>query len=51
MAVPVRDMGGAVVAAINVSTHASRVGADELRERCLGPLTAAARELSLALPV
>jgi IclR family pca regulon transcriptional regulator len=50
LAVPVRDLGGHVAAALNVSTHASRVPADELVKRCLPPLLAAAQELSLALP-
>ena len=30
-AVPIRDASGAVVAAMNVSTHASRVNMEELR--------------------
>jgi len=47
IAVPVRDATGRVVAALNVSTHASRVGAAELRSRCLPPLVVAAHELSM----
>jgi IclR family pca regulon transcriptional regulator len=50
MAVPVRDQSGNVVAALNISTHASRVPAEELKIRCLPPLLAAAQELTLALP-
>ena len=50
MAVPVRDMGGNVVAALNISTHASRVPVDELETRCLPVLSAAAHELVLAVP-
>ena len=50
MAVPVRDLRGNVVAALNISTHASRIPAEELKTRCLPPLLAAAQELTLALP-
>jgi IclR family pca regulon transcriptional regulator len=50
MAVPVRDVSGNVVAALNISTHASRVTADELETRGLPALLAAAQELTLALP-
>lgn len=50
MAVPVRDLSGRVVAALNVSTHASRVSAKDLETRCLPPLAAAAQELAMALP-
>lgn len=50
MAVPVRDLSGHVVAALNVSTHASRVSAKDLETRCLPPLAAAAQELAMALP-
>ena len=50
MAVPVYDMGGNVVAALNISTHASRLPADELQARCLPVLLGAAQELTLALP-
>jgi IclR family transcriptional regulator, pca regulon regulatory protein len=50
MAVPVRDMSGNVVAALNISTHASRVTAEELETRGLPALLAAAQELTLALP-
>jgi IclR family pca regulon transcriptional regulator len=50
LAVPVRDLSGRVVAALNVSTHASRVACDELRTRCLPVLQAAARDLAQGLP-
>lgn len=50
MAVPVRDMRGNVVAALNISTHASRVTAEQLQRRCLPALLSAAQELTLALP-
>jgi IclR family pca regulon transcriptional regulator len=50
IAVPVRDLAGNVVAALNVSTHASRVGATELRSRCLHALRGAAQELAMMLP-
>lgn len=50
MAVPVRDFAGGVVAALNVSTHASRVPRDELVDRCLPALAAAARALVMPVP-
>jgi len=49
MAVPVRDMSGNVVAALNISTHASRVPADELQASYLPALTSAAQELAFSL--
>jgi IclR family pca regulon transcriptional regulator len=49
IAVPVRDLSGRVVAAMNISTQASRVPAAELARRFLPELTAAAQELSLLL--
>ncbi len=50
IAVPVRNVVGAVVAAMNVSTQASRVSRRELLERCLPVLQAAAEKLSSQLP-
>lgn len=50
MAVPVRDARGNVVAALNVSTHASRIGVLDLQARCLPVLRDAAQELSHAVP-
>ncbi|WP_214411298.1 IclR family transcriptional regulator domain-containing protein [Sphaerisporangium fuscum] len=41
IAVPVRDRTGAVVAAVNVSMHASRRSAEQAREQVLPPLRAA----------
>jgi IclR family pca regulon transcriptional regulator len=50
IAVPVRDLGGRVVAAMNISTQASRVSVAELSRRFLPELNAAARELQSLLP-
>lgn len=50
MAVPVRDPSGNVIAALNISTHASRITAEDLKTRCLPALLGAAQELTLALP-
>jgi IclR family pca regulon transcriptional regulator len=50
LAVPVRDLRGAVVAAVNVSVHASRVPPGNLVRRCLPELRRAADELSPAMP-
>lgn len=41
VAAPVRDRSGAVVAAVNLSTHASRSTVDSLREDMVPPLLAA----------
>ncbi len=51
IAVPVRDPHGAVVAAVNLSAHASRTTLEALRARLLPPLrgTAAAIERDLAV--
>jgi len=49
IAVPVRDLAGKVVAAMNISTQASRVSIDELERRFLPELEAGARELGAAL--
>jgi IclR family transcriptional regulator, pca regulon regulatory protein len=49
IAVPVRDLSGKVVAAMNISTQASRVPAAELTRRFLPELVAAARELTSML--
>ena len=49
IAVPVRDLAGKVVAAMNISTQASRVTIAELERRFLPELTAAARELQTML--
>jgi len=49
IAVPVRDLRGTVVAAMNISTHVSRVPLSELTRRFLPELASAARELSSML--
>lgn len=49
IAAPVRDASGTVVAAINVSTFASRVPRDELEERIIPRLLASAQTISNAL--
>jgi IclR family pca regulon transcriptional regulator len=50
IAVPVRNVVGSVVAAMNVSTQASRVSRRELIERCLPVLQSAAERLGSQLP-
>jgi IclR family transcriptional regulator, pca regulon regulatory protein len=49
IAVPVRDLAGKVVAAMNISTQATRVSISELERRFLPELELAARELGAAL--
>jgi IclR family pca regulon transcriptional regulator len=49
IAVPVRDLAGKVVAAMNISTQASRVSVAELERRFLPEITHAARELQSML--
>jgi len=49
IAVPVRDQAGAVVAAINIGTHASRVTLAEMEKTFLPELEAAANELGSLL--
>jgi IclR family pca regulon transcriptional regulator len=49
IAVPVRDLSGRIVAAMNLSTQASRVPMAELTRRFLPELTKAASELSASL--
>jgi len=49
IAVPVRDARGAVVAAMNVSTHASRVSLEEMQSRFLPVLERGARSLGTVL--
>ena len=50
-AVPVHDASGAVVAAMNISTHASRVNMDELRRNLAPQLMATARLIETELAV
>ncbi len=45
VAVPIRDGGGTVVAAMNLSTHASRRTPAAIREQLLGPLQETARAI------
>jgi IclR family pca regulon transcriptional regulator len=45
IAVPVRDMRGTVVAAINIGTHASRVTPEEMKSRFLPLLSECADQL------
>jgi IclR family pca regulon transcriptional regulator len=49
IAVPVRDLAGRVVAAMNIGTQASRVSVADLERRCLPELRAAAQELGASL--
>lgn len=49
IAVPVRDVRGNVVAAMNVSTHAARVSLDEMHRRFLPILSEGARGLGAVL--
>lgn len=51
VAVPVRDRGGAVVAAVNVSLHAGRTSAEEARTSILPPLRETAARISADLAV
>ncbi|HUB71200.1 MAG TPA: IclR family transcriptional regulator C-terminal domain-containing protein [Acidimicrobiales bacterium] len=48
-AAPLRDATGTVVAAINLSTHASRVSLEDLRRKLLPHLVAAARAIETDL--
>jgi IclR family pca regulon transcriptional regulator len=54
VAAPIRDRSGAVVAAVNVSAHATRTGVDDVRAALLPPLLATAtaieRDLTAARP-
>lgn len=50
LAVPIRNNSGRVLAAMNISGHASRTTADDLRQRVLSPLLYAAEGIRSALP-
>jgi IclR family pca regulon transcriptional regulator len=49
LAVPIRNLAGKVVAAMNVSAQAGRISCEEMEERYLPVLTAAARDISALL--
>jgi IclR family pca regulon transcriptional regulator len=49
IAAPVHDRGGQVIAAVNVSAHASRVTLDDMRSRLLPPLLATAAHIETDL--
>ncbi len=49
IAVPIRAAGGNVIAAMNVSAHATRVSLEKLREEFLPLLRRAGREISAEL--
>jgi IclR family pca regulon transcriptional regulator len=51
VAAPVRDRAGNVVAAINLSAHASRASSETVRETLLGPLLATAARIEADLRV
>lgn len=50
IAVPVRNQSGRILAAMNISGHASRTTVDDLRQRVLSPLLYAAEGIRSALP-
>lgn len=50
LAAPVRDRTGKVVAAVNVSTHASRTSLEAMRKDLLPPLLKAAAQIGADLP-
>lgn len=49
VAVPIRDRDGGVVAAVNLSTHASRTSRGQVREEMVPPLLAAAKRIEADL--
>jgi IclR family pca regulon transcriptional regulator len=49
VAAPIRDRNGAVVAAVNLSTHASRTSPGQVREEMVPPLLAAAKRIEADL--
>ncbi|GAB2975106.1 IclR family transcriptional regulator [Amycolatopsis acidiphila] len=51
VAAPIRDRKGRVVAAVNVSTHASRTTRDQVFEEMLPPLLATAKRIAADLAV
>lgn len=48
IAVPIRNRAGRVLAAMNISGHASRINVDEMRQRFLSPLLYAADGIRMA---
>ena len=50
LAVPIRDRSGKVVAALNVSAHASRTSLETMRRDLLPPLLKAAARVEADLP-
>jgi len=50
IAVPIRNQSGRMLAAMNVSGHASRTSVDDLRQRVLSPLLYAAEGIRSAMP-
>jgi IclR family pca regulon transcriptional regulator len=51
VAAPIRDRAGRTVAALNISTHASRTSLESARRDLVPPLLAAAARISADLPV
>jgi IclR family pca regulon transcriptional regulator len=49
IAAPIRDAGGRTIAAVNVSAHASRVTADDIKHTLLPPLLQAAQRIETDL--
>ena len=49
IAAPIRDAGGRTIAAVNVSAHASRVSAEDIKRTLLPPLLAAAQRIEADL--
>jgi IclR family pca regulon transcriptional regulator len=49
IAAPIRDAGGRTIAAVNVSAHASRVSAEDIKQTLLPPLLAAAQRIEADL--
>ena len=50
LAAPIRDRAGKVVAAVNVSAHASRTSLEAMRRDLLPPLLKAAASIEADLP-
>jgi IclR family pca regulon transcriptional regulator len=50
VAAPIRDRSGAVVAALNISAHASRTSLETMRRTLVPPLLAAAARITADLP-